>query len=221
MLYISRYANFAGYGVVDTDDNREEVVMAEDIRTACIALGLDIAGVHVRDLGRIDLSKPIGKKVGDVLAYQPPATMSVLQSKMQVMYGLDIIVYGNIISNIRWNSLGHKVSVRLSDFGTVVGDRFLYGNWVPCDHEITLVFDDKLDIYPQSFGNNGYAGHHPLLGDVGLALNLDIRELSDKNAEYVYRRLLPLRMEGQELKKLTRDIIDDERRKAQILRSLW
>ena len=221
MLYISRYVGWSMYGVADTDDGSEETVQSGDIRTACLDLGLQIEGVQLRDLGRIELDKPIGKKVGDILAYQPPATMSVNQTKLQVMYGIELLVYNDIITSLRWNSLGKKVSIRLSDYGSILGDRFLYGNWVPCDHDITLVFDDKLTIYTQSFGNNGHAGHHPILGDTGFALNFDIRETSDKQAEYIYRHLLPLRMEEPKLWQFARDIVDNEQRKTKMLRGLW
>ena len=155
MLYISRhvysdsggsdrYSPVHGYetkhrfGVADTEDGVEEIVTRDDLEYLVRQVGLDISGVYtIGDL----------KVISGAFPYQNPYTASVLQTKLHVMYNIDVSVHNNQITSILWDEVygADSLSLRLSDFAPFCGDMLLYGNDVRSRFEMTLVFDDKLE----------------------------------------------------------------------------
>lgn len=212
MLYISRYVGFDSYGVVDTDDNIETVVKLDDIKTAVLRLGIPIRGVEVIRAVR----KGMRLHLGDVLAYQDVSQCTRLQTKTSMLSCVDIVTWGNMITNIRWraNDIKEPVSIRLSDFGIVLGDRILYGNRECTRHCITLVFDDKVKVDYRSLECHGACGSHRVIGSLGLGLKLDFREITEEDlVEKLYLSLFSDPLDLGLFDSMADDIIDDPARK--------
>lgn len=150
MYYISRFIGQDRYGVVDSDTGREFSVVFGDIELA-IRRGYDIAGIIFdKEDTHIDGS-PV---VSDIVPWEGLRHKSPVASKLQCLCGIDIFVYDGYISSISWKpeKLQGPVSLRLSDFGDTLGDRFLYwGDTRQVGQCLTLVFDDKIRLSPFSF----------------------------------------------------------------------
>ena len=233
MLYISRYVGGDGFGLM-YDDSFEEVVSRQELVKVCTEGGQAVSGVVMRDVprgpsplfgncfspGNTLLRGMKQKRVDDVLAYQPEDSMSVLQTKLKVVCGIETVVYGDVIANIRWRELKAPVSIRLSELGLTLGDRFLYGDTPPCKYNISLVFDDSVSISEYAFIASGYRGRHDIFGEDGLKLYFDLREVSDSKARLAYSCMLPGHVDVGHLRQLSYDIVDEHHRKEQILQSL-
>lgn len=189
MLYISRYIGLNEFGVVDTDDGVEEVVTLQQVIRACGPLNVQIAGVetHIRGFS-------YGKKsfVDSVLAYQDPITKTSLQLKLSLLGHVDVVTYGNMITNVLWDfdKIKEPVFVCLSDFGSCCGDRILWGNANRGEHKITLILNDKIEFGPKTFRLSDKEQRWSV-GIDGVGVMFDIHELHDDyKAQLVYQALM-------------------------------
>lgn len=150
MYYISRYIGQDRFGVVDSDTGRETQVLYGDIEIA-YSRNYEIEGVILDPEMRHLNGTPCIDSVEPWVGLQ---AKSALATKLKMLQGIDVYVYDGYISNIRWlpKNLVSPVSIRLSDFGEAVADRFLYwGDTLQEGHCLTLVFDDKVRVLPFSF----------------------------------------------------------------------
>lgn len=177
MLYVSRYIGVLDIGIVDTDDGVEERVSPGDIIHDTVDYSIDIKGYHSEN--RILVYQP----------YQLPETKTQQQLKLQLLKGVEVVVWGSMITNIRWkpDKIKSPVSIRLSDFGTSCGDFILKGNEATHTRCIRLVFDDKLEP-PEIYSVTmvcppGVSLHRDVLYDLS-----DVT--SEKLVESVYRSIL-------------------------------
>lgn len=143
MLFLSRYIGENAYAVVDTDDYSETVVDYEMLMRAR-AVGVVIQGVEWLD-GRL-----MGLKSIQVWPGLRPKTPDAV--KLRTLLDVDLRVYKNIITQLNWGS--KDVTLRLSKYGQVCGDRFLYmpsaSESKPVGH-MTLIVDDNIMIGHDSF----------------------------------------------------------------------
>lgn len=201
MLFISRRIGF-DYGVVDTDDDTEEVVTDDELRQLHNVFGLTISGLTMRDY-----IEP------RVVVYQPEETITPLQVKTRVMKHVDIKVYKDMITSIRFRAsdiMGESVEIRLSDFGTRCADYVLAGNvYVGRFPKLRLIFDDKVSMCPNAFVRLPYS--NALIGDHGIGVQYDLTDMSDKRAKQMYETLCLSKQTG-----MWDDIFDNETRKARI-----
>lgn len=158
------------YGVVDSDDGVETIVPLNVLANAVRNLKLDIKGATFTDLPNIGF----GEYIGSIFPQQLQETVTQLQVKTNVLYHIDIKVYKNIITSIRWRSdeITQPVRVRLSDFGKVLGDRCLSGNRPSTRHPVTLIFDDNISL-------ETCALWRPASLENSESLILDIRDLTN------------------------------------------
>lgn len=221
MLYISRYVDFAQYGVADTDDGVEEICTLADIKDAVLNCGLDVKGVQVKRGTRPGMRD----RLHDVFAYQGTPVSNRLQVKTNMLSCVEVITFGEMITSIRWrsNNIVEPVTIRLSDFGTSCGDRILYGNIEERTHRVTLVFDDKCRVSPRSLECGGLRGHCRVIGELGLGLRLDLREVTDNEyAEMIYLHLFSDPLDLGLFGSMGDAIFDDlERKKAMIDLRNW
>ena len=173
MLYISRAVGHGSFGVVDTDDDVEEVVSAQELVKLCKSdLGVEITGVKLTANGTVYGMRP----------YQPPETYTKNQVKAQLLQHVDIRVFRGAVSGIFWNAnlIKTPITIRLSDFGESCWDGVLIGNDSDSGVKITLVLDDKICIgeasFRMPFGTN--------LGPNGMGVVFDVREMSDGPSVY-------------------------------------
>lgn len=187
MLYISRRVSDGkgvSYGVVDTDDDTEMFVSSHVVRECVLDMGLDIKGVElVNDMN----GTPV--RVRSIRPYQ--VEQSELYTKTYLLKRVSIVTFKGVIVDISW-SISSPVSIRLSDFGTSVGD-YLFLRSQKCRSPLTLVFDDKLtEIGERAFYTMVFrdllAMEH--IGALGLNVVFDIQELPDNLAETVYHQLM-------------------------------
>ena len=180
MLFISRRVGLDCFGVVDTDDGVEEVVNKDDIAENVTRYKLDIKGV--KEVGTLGIAV-------DIEPYQDVATMTRLQTKTSMLSKVDVTVYDKYITSIRWHTIDEPATIRLSDFGERCEDCILVGNTLQGEHNITLVFDDKLkSITPHTLTVEGWSTS---LGKDGRGVVVDLRELTNETiVEDVYRSLL-------------------------------
>lgn len=187
MLYISRYVHPQGYGVVDTDDDTEEVVTREDIYLVCCALGIKVRGVILEtdDTGFT--------YVAYAGVYQPAETQTQLQIKTRLLRHVEVLVYKSMITHIRWspNDIKEPVTIRLSDFGTTLADYCLTSIAPAGCHKVTLIIDDKIQ-----FSEKGCFFATDMSVDIGvrgLGVVLDLREMTN---DAVVRQLYKIMYDG-------------------------
>ena len=183
MLYISRYIGKHRYGVYDTDDGVEEEVSKQDLTKVACIFGIDIEGIVYKRTTIMG-----GMRIIDTVSpYQSVDSVSSLQTKTLMLYGVDIKTWKNMITSVRYDvgRVTAPVDIRLSDFGSVVADRILFGNSESSCGKVTLILDDKLQYSEYSLVKPVL-----LLGKKqGLGVLLDLNELSDDNALFVYSAL--------------------------------
>ena len=181
MLFISRFIGPDQYGVVDTDDGVEQVVDFSELYSAVCVDGLEIMGARKKDSSMSEAS---------VMIAQPKETVSRMQTKAKILLNVDIKVYKNMITSIRWKRTDDDdlVDIRLSDFGTHVADYVLARNiaFGGC-YKVCLVLDNKLTYSPNAFCRRFF--EHDIIGKNGIGVIFDLRELSDLNAMQVYKML--------------------------------
>ena len=181
MLFISRRVGPESFGVVDTDDDVEEVVDWGRLMHACSDCDLEIKGVSVfHESGRTAIE--------NVEPYQPEDTVTLKQLKTAVLNHVRITVYRGSITAIHWcqNDMKSPVTIRPSDFGHSASDYCLLCSEFCNEHVITIVLDDKLEFTSRSF-----AVFKPFfVGIEGLGAKFDLRELSDDaKAEVIYNSI--------------------------------
>lgn len=176
MLYVSRLVDSADYGVVDSEDNTEEVVDYEALLDAYRA-GLTIEGVTLDKAATLHAGQIHLERV-DV--WEGLRVKSQLAIKLYMLRGIDIRVYKRWISSVRWNPerIDTPVELRLSDFGRVCGDRMLFGivdGALEGRHTITFVLDDKVRVARNAFSFPFFV----YSGIGGAGVKFDIREVTD------------------------------------------
>lgn len=209
MLYVSRFINSDSYGIVDTDDDVEEIVTQNELMSFVMDYGLRIAGIATRtaefSFGNIDY-------VDKIVIHQHPSFTKPIQAKVSLIYHTDIKLYKSMITSIIWDAsqIKEQVSIRLSDFGDFVADRVLLGNKWNKKPSITLILDDKIKVTEKSFDAGVYGTY-----DYGVCF--DLRELSDDlMARSVYKNVLGPERNRQGFKY----IIDSEERMLEMRMSL-
>lgn len=192
MLYVSRYIGQHEYGIVDTDDEVEEIVNFDFIRERCIRHNIAIQGVD---------PYYFQKSAGKVFLYQPPEAVSQAQLKLKMLCRINLKVYKSIITSIDWkiSDIVAPVSLRLSDFGTscadfvldsvgkILADLILNAKKYSARNRVTIILDDKLTYSPRSFWIFGYDSS--VINRINVIF--DLHELSDDNARIVYKMLFP------------------------------
>lgn len=180
MLYISRYVGKDYFGVVDTDDNVEEVVSREYLSALCKDKGITVEGIIPRRMGE-DIIRVV----------QPESTRNKLQTKLKVLKRIEVLQRGSIITAINWQDRDIKepVSIRLSDFGTMCAD-FLFMNHLSTDIEasnVKFILDDNIEYSTYAF--NRLQGSF-VVGPHGIGATFDLTELCDAVANRVYGMLV-------------------------------
>lgn len=208
MLYVSRYIGQEQYGIVDTDDNVEEMADYFKICHLCQRVGLKIAGVD------FDYFK---RSAGKIHVYQPKSTVTPLQVKTKTLKHIVVTVYKNIITSVTWNieDITKPVSLRLSDFGTYCADflldavvKTLAQGIINADkykpnQKVTIILDNKLEYSAGAFGSYGY--DFSVLDRINVVF--DLRELDDERATRVYDMLF----ENSEVVTFKNIVDNDER----------
>lgn len=206
MLYVSRYCGAGGYGVVDTDDDVEEIVTFGYLQMlASTAPDVHIYGVNT-----------VGKTVSMIAPYQPSATMSRDQLKLQLLHRVDVTVYKSTVTGILWNNDGliGRPRIRLSDFGKFCGEFVLCCNTEVADTRMELVIDDKISISETSFRPHKYHSFSEYMHETGVVF--DLRELHDEGrAEMVYMQLATGRVDD-----MFGYIIDSDARKKRMRKKM-
>ena len=178
MLYISRYVDNDAYGLVDTDNGVEQVAEYGYLQEAVFKNHATIAGVEALP-GPFDAIR--------VSPYQPVETMTQLQVKTNLMRFIDIKTYGDMITSVVWDEekITRPVSIRLSDFGTILADKFMSNGVGGCEKLVTFVLDNKLKYSFFAFVSpRQYGPKREQLDSVGVTF--DMRELNERNARSAY-----------------------------------
>lgn len=176
MLFVSRYIGKTQYGVVDTDDWKEEVVSYEQIQDACVNHRLEIMGTEV---STSNFENYFYLFVVDIFPYQPPELISHLQTKTRVLKHVDVTAYNFMITSvfIDAESITSPKYIRLSDYGVFCADCFLENNRGSREHKVTLVLDDRIEVSELAFHfrrQNEFQG----IGRIGV--KVDISEVTNK-----------------------------------------
>lgn len=180
MLYVSRHFGMHFYGVVDTDDDTEEIVTRSRLVQCVEEDGLTIRGA--------DLIAG-GKRVGETRPCQVLSEMTQLQIKTDLMKFTEVKTFKTYITSIHWRhkEINTPVTIRLSDFGSKCADCILWENDVCKRHVITLVLDDKVEYSDQVFRRDESIN---ILGPHGLGVVFDMRDVHNpETAEWLYKHL--------------------------------
>lgn len=212
MLYVSRYIGYEEYGVVDTEDGIEEVTRISQL-VDIVNYGVHIEGVHshLTSSGQysfLDYVEP----------YQHPDFLTQLQVKTNLMRNVEVVVWKDMITciKVRGRAISEPVILRLSDFGTEIGDCIFKSNACNRSHKLTLILDDKIEnVTGISFCLPSVADGLSV-GVDGVGVVLDVREVrSDAIIDIVYRSIFA----GNSLE-LNASIIDQRQRKKRMMRKL-
>lgn len=152
MLYISRFVGAEKFGVVDTDDDVEEILNITQLKEAVLKSGIDINGVTV---GLFNGDPWIAR----IEVYQAPSSVIRQQTKSKVLLGVDVKVFNNIITSIEWTAspTGEERVIRLSDYGTHIGARVFnqmvlaYSKNFCSPPLLRFILDDKLTCDSKAF----------------------------------------------------------------------
>ena len=189
MLFLSRCVHvFKGenigtelsFGIVDTDDDVEEVVGMVELTDAVCNHGIEIAGVELANYGRMESLVP----------YQDIRSMTATQTKLSVMNHVLVTLYKGMITGINFDGglIDKPVSIRLSDLGHTCADYLLINGKNYDRHKITLVIDDKV-----KFTKHSFAAVSRLSGRIGVdgyGVVFDLRNLrDDAAAEIIYNNV--------------------------------
>lgn len=152
MLYISRIksggrssAAERTFEVRDTDDGTAESVNWRHLREYT-AQGIQIAGVESTLL-------PSGvRRLDRVTPYQFPDTIKPWQTKLGVVYGVDIRMCDSYIVYIGWSNsqLPSGGSLRLVDFGGKLGSNAFAWNEMESKF-LCIVLDDRMVVQRDAF----------------------------------------------------------------------
>lgn len=176
MLFVSRMAGAAMFGVVDTDDGVENICTMDGLKEAVIDNGIDIKGVMLADGVE-------GPYIRLVIPYQDKRYQTALQAKTKTLQGVEVRVYNREITALLldWTVLKNGTRVRLSDFGDYMCE-YLPIRWSKnklSGKQVIFVLDDKFEI----------SGESCCIGNAGVVF--DISEVTKpQTIEYVYRGLI-------------------------------
>lgn len=182
MLFISRRVGLHYCGVVDTDDGVEEVAFVHKVKEAVALRQIEVKGIDTLvELGDGVKFDPFKHTIlSRLYPYQPVETMSRLQTKMNILKHVEVTTYGDMITNIFWDSkhITEPVVVRLRDFGSHVADCVLFDNPCTVGHKITIVFDDGIKLEHFSFRRPEQWATLGVAPD-GLGMKFDLRNIKD------------------------------------------
>lgn len=146
MLYVSQNYGDHLYGVVDSEDDTEEIVSIDKLHDI-VNLGVSIKGVKTRT---IVTSDGVVKSIYFVSPVQNPETMTAAQTKLAVLSRVNVCVYHDIVTSVKWdtNEIMSPVTIRLSDYGHILG-RLAFSNNTLDDggNKLTVILDDKFHIH--------------------------------------------------------------------------
>lgn len=182
MLYISRLVHgftVLKYGVVDTEDGKEEVVSNSDLYCYCQEYDLTIRGC-------IPDEPKVGFSMNGVFPFQHPDYMTKAQAKLFMLYGIELTLWKDMITRIAWepSEIKEPIELRLSDYGGRLGDYIFAGLACSATHKVTVVLDDNINFNDQSL--HTYSPFFLCLDSYGL--KYDIRDMQDKEkVRAIYR----------------------------------
>lgn len=176
MLYVSRLVScveserskesaLTRIGVVDTDDDSEEIVDSVTLSLA-VKLGVQVEGVLSTE----------GYLYGVSPYRLPEYNSNAYQSKL-ALTGCNISVWKDMITSISWTC---DSSVRLSDIAGSVADYVISDNNNNEVGLLTVVLDDNIKFTKTSFTPLGLG----FLGRGCWDVRFDIRELTDASVIY-------------------------------------
>ena len=179
MLYISRYIDIGTYGLVDTDDGREEVVSLLELSDAVYNHNIQIYGVDKKENFLCVLDSYVH-------VYQPAETLTREQLKLRMLGLVDIKCYKDMITSISWRGelIKKPIRIRLSDFGTDCADYLFAHSNEYGTHKVTLVLDEKIHFGPESFCVKTF--DDSFVAAYGIGVVFDVSELSTKTARKIY-----------------------------------
>ena len=201
MFYISRRIGATRYGVVDTEDGREDIMTFDEVRKAVCEYGVNIVGVTKRRRGTYFV-------VDKIEVYVPDSRRSTNENKLRFMSGVNVKAQDGVIVDVDWKSPDINTPervVRLSDYGTSCGPTILSQRTVKdgmlrhvADQKLTIVLDDKIKTVRKTFK-----------GCYGTGLVFDLREVTNKQtADWFYADLGV----GASISQVRRTVIDREDR---------
>lgn len=171
------------YGVVDTDDGKEQLVSQQDLAYSTCMLNMSIAGTA------IGKDSSTGKKtLLRAAPYQLDRTRSANQKKLASLYGVDLVIYNGAVVGINYDGtkMSKPATIHISQFCDSLGDYLLMAVY-PCRrHALTVVLDDNVKFSPYSLC--GYASYPP--GVSCLGAKFDIRDVSNVGAAYYMYQML-------------------------------
>lgn len=175
MLYLSRYRPELSYGIVDTDDDVEEIVSRDELRTAVMTYGLSIEGMSVSP-GKH------GPFVQFAQPYQDSRYVTTLMTKTRLVYGVEVRVWRDEVTYVLFNTdiTPAGTAIRLSDYGSrFCGYSVVKWTIHRPDNDATIILDDNIKIIDKS----------PKMSEWGV--RYDVRELSNSSVvECMYRELV-------------------------------
>lgn len=146
MLYLSRIfdnelASTVRYGIVDTDDDSEQLISWPALRDNVVGRGLEIAGVSTSD----SIS---GLYIHDTHPYQDARYCTAAQAKAKTLLGVELVLWRGIITCITAdaNVTPTGATLCLSDYCTKV-NASAYIGWLPSTNKskfMRLILDDKI-----------------------------------------------------------------------------
>ena len=196
MLYISRQISLGDtsweneFGVVDTDDDVEEIVTWGSLSYTFRDVDIEVEGVTYTKKRR---STDDGeyKMVFDITPYQDVRYYSARQAKLKTLYGVDLRTWNGEITylGVDFNKVPKGLSIRLSDFGQRIGYLKIELTSVPNNPQpLTLVLDDKIKF------------NHLIAIEMTFDVILDFTEVTDDNlVNRCYDFLEPISVAGIDL----------------------
>ena len=201
MLYVSRRIRHNYYGVVDTDDGIEEEVGTISLSAALNFV--DIAGVQM-----------YRQRFQTVTVYQADMYKTTLMGKYSVLLGVDVSVWRQYVTNIKWHNskITTPVRLRLSDFAKECAAAILVENVDSDSHKVTIVLDDYIKYDDQSFNPEWFRKRLDMVG-----VKFDVREVTDDERVFIIYETVAVAMVNRF--RCTEIIVDNtERQKRMLMR---
>lgn len=205
MLYVSRvlfdgdeYGDYM-YGIVDTDDDVEEVVTWEVMSDAVVHKRVKILGTFIDEIAET-IGYPFMSRADP---YQDPRYITMEMAKLKTLLGVELIVWRDEVTSIfiDCDTSARNVKFRLSDYCRRLSGVSPTG-WTtgsPSIKNVTILLDDKIEIYGGSF---------PVIFDSGI--NWDISEVT--NVELISRLYNYVLMHYPSMREWNTSIIDKDKR---------
>ena len=196
MLFVSRCIGFDRYGVVDTDDAKERIMIEYELRDIDSKYRLGVKGINAYGTTAI-------------MPYQ--AEKSKFQLKTQMIKGISTTVYKSMLTSVRFkaDAIKYPVTFRLSDFGTCCGDLIFSGLEHAGEHKVTVILDDKCDFTSYTFRLRSTDVSY--VGVNGIGVLFDLTECSDTMAFKAYKALF-----GQNKPEMLSTVVDTPERSAKL-----